>query len=69
VVGIIFVGAVTTTSSSNQDVKKSDFGKASSLCMLVRLAVGEWKIQLGLWLMNRTLPGTTAAGGGLCAYW
>jgi hypothetical protein len=43
----LLVGAVTTSSSS-QDVKKSDFGKASSLCTLIRLAVGEWKIQLGL---------------------
>jgi hypothetical protein len=43
----LLVGAVTTT-SLGQDGKKSDFGKASSLCTLVRLAVGEWKIQLGL---------------------
>jgi hypothetical protein len=43
----LLVGAVTTT-SSGQDAKKADFGKASSLCTLVRLAVGEWKIQLSL---------------------
>jgi hypothetical protein len=49
----LLVGAVSTTpssssSSSGQDVKKADFGNASSLCTLIRLAVGEWKIQLGL---------------------
>jgi hypothetical protein len=43
----LLVGAVTTT-PTGQDGKKADFGKASSLCTLVRLAVGEWKIQLGL---------------------
>jgi hypothetical protein len=38
---------VTTTSSGQAD-KKSAFGQAGSLCKLIRPAVGEWKIQLGL---------------------
>jgi hypothetical protein len=52
------LGAAATTQSQDDAAKKSGLGHAASLCTFVRLAIGEWKIQLGL-LVAETCTSST----------
>jgi hypothetical protein len=48
-----FVGLSQQHHYRFQDVKKSDFGKASILCRLLDPPSVNGRFSLGLWLMNR----------------